>query len=113
MGVKPSNYDLLGYYMENECLFLYIFRRISGLGATGSFQLVDKFHPSPSTLAGQDTESDYEEEIQAEAESKGTTPGGRGAVFTEEMFKDAYVPRPSKSRGHGRKGTNIEKSVSP
>ena len=34
-------------------------------------------------------------------------------MFTEEMFKDAYVPRPSKSRGHGRKGTNIEKSVSP
>ncbi len=36
-------------------------RQLSGIGCSGTFQLVEKFVPGPHILAGKDTASDYEE----------------------------------------------------
>jgi len=54
-----------------QCIFLcfllwYIYvmcSQLSGIGATGSFKLSSAFTPSPSVLQGNDTASDYEDDM--------------------------------------------------
>ncbi|XP_013394716.1 heterochromatin protein 1-binding protein 3 [Lingula anatina] len=65
-------------------------RQLSGIGLTGSFQLSKPFTPTPSMLAGTDTGDTDDEE------------GGED-YWEDSKVYDAYVPRPSKRRGHGRK----------
>lgn len=75
-------------------------RQLSGIGATGSFQLLETFRPSPSILQGKNSTSwpssgdgeDDEEDI-------GGTDVEDGGL---ELYQDAYKPRPSKRRGMGR-----------
>ena len=55
---------------------LIFFRQLSGIGAGGTFLLVDHFHPSPAILAG---ESEDEEELDSSDEEG-----------------ERYIPRPTK-----------------
>ncbi|KAK6187973.1 hypothetical protein SNE40_005887 [Patella caerulea] len=56
-----------------------ILRQVSGIGATGSYLLTLPFTPSPSLLAGDEDEDDYEE-------------------YDADGYSDNYVAKPSKSR---------------
>lgn len=83
------------------------FRQISGIGSAGSFQLAEEFTPSPTVLHGDDTNSDYfEPDVGDEARA---LPEYQMDI---SQFRDAYVPRPSKRRGHARAGAvlDIEKT---
>ncbi|KAK3609640.1 hypothetical protein CHS0354_028844, partial [Potamilus streckersoni] len=63
-----------------------VIRQLSGIGATGSFQLVKKFFPSPTILAGELEEEESEEENDE-----------------DEIDDEIYVVRPTKrARGAGR-----------
>ena len=59
------------------CL-LGCFRRISGLGLSGSFQLVGRFHPSPTTLAGKKDSHDGDDDEHGDGNVQST---GKGKVY--------------------------------
>lgn len=70
--------------------------QLSGIGASGSFQLVDPFLPSPTVLQGKDTASDNgESDVEV--------------IEDVEAFQDAYKPRPTKRRGMGRSATAVRR----
>ena len=77
------------------------FSRISGIGASGSFQLAHPFTPSPTVLQGCDTESDYEE-------TKVKEDGGEVDIT---QYRDAYVPRPTKYHGRRTAIRDLDKDV--
>ena len=64
-----------------------LFRQLSGLGATGTFQLSKTYIPSPAKLAGGEDEEVPEADNETDNE---------------------YNPRPTKSRGKG-KGRKAQK----
>ncbi|XP_052817183.1 heterochromatin protein 1-binding protein 3-like [Mya arenaria] len=83
-------------------------RQLSGIGSTGSFQLVDQFYPSPAILAGYTSDSEDESAADDEAEEvqeyvPRPTKKGRLAI------KDKYVPAPvSKRPAPGARGRSRE-----
>ncbi len=88
-------------------------RQLTGIGASGTFQLAEPFTPSPNILAGKDTASDYEEESSEEESSEEEDEEGykqaKGGFDLAYFNTDAYVPRPSKRRGKGRKIAPVQK----
>ncbi|XP_033746136.1 heterochromatin protein 1-binding protein 3-like [Pecten maximus] len=66
-------------------------RQLSGIGASGSFQLVESFCPSPAILAG---------DAEAEAEEA----AAQGEDDTEEAYPEMYIVRKTKS---GRGGIPV------
>jgi hypothetical protein len=75
---------------------------LSGLGATGSYQLNETFTPSPALLQGKDVADESEDE-----ESDSIV----GEVDVGQ-YHDAYVPRPTR-RGHGRKSAAVIQRFDP
>lgn len=74
--------------------------QLSGIGATGTFQLVSPFLPRPTVLQGNDTDDGF-----AESEVE----GGENVA----SFLDAYKPRPTKRRGMGRPGATAVDRLDP
>lgn len=68
-------------------------RQLSGIGASGSFQLVDSFYPSPAILAG-----------DAEAEAEEAAATGKWMDDEEDKFQETYIVRKTKS---GRGGIPV------
>ncbi|XP_060071468.1 heterochromatin protein 1-binding protein 3-like [Ylistrum balloti] len=76
--------------LKRACLTNKI-RQLSGIGASGSFQLVGSFYPSPAILAG-DAEAEAEEAAALEDDD------------TEETYQETYIVRKTKS---GRGGIPV------
>lgn len=69
------------------------FRQLSGIGASGTFQLIDRFFPSPAILAGDSSDSEEEdEEVNSDDEPE-------------------YVPRPTKRTKSASKPKSQKSSV--
>lgn len=66
---------------------------MSGIGATGSFQLVESFIPSPAILAG-----------DADAEMEEVAAGAAAADDSDGGYQETYVVRKTKS---GRGGIPV------
>jgi hypothetical protein len=73
-------------------VFVLLYSQLSGIGASGSFQLAEPFTPSPAVLQGKDVEDETDDEKTDSDESE----------VDLGQYVDAYVPRPTK-HGHGRK----------
>ena len=79
-----------------KCSLLLLFRQLSGIGATGTFQLCRPFIPSPVVLAGQDTRSDYDTSDEETSDEEAIES------YDYTGYGDKYKPRPSKRRGMAR-----------
>ncbi|XP_045212181.2 nucleolar protein dao-5-like [Mercenaria mercenaria] len=79
-------------------------RQLSGIGATGTFQLADPFFPSPAILAGdssdeEDLEDDDSDDEQAEYVPR---PTKRGRMAPKPKPRQAPVPAPKRSKPRSR-----------
>lgn len=79
-----------------------IIRQITGIGCSGTFQLVNPFTPSPAIIQGQDTADDYTDDKSDSSAAEEEDEEEEGYALDPKKFLDAYVPRPSKRRGFAR-----------
>lgn len=94
----------LSHFHSWRKLFLFsICSQVSGLGASGSFQLAETFTPSPSLLQGKDVTDDDPGSEESDANED---------AVDASLYHDAYVPRPT-SRGRGRKLAAVVQRFDP
>lgn len=100
---------LFKHALEKACA-KGVLRQLSGIGASGTFQLAEKFFPSPAILAGDS--SDEEEEDFEESDEEEThyvpRPTKRGRIAKRPVPKQASEPvkraKPKARSGPVKKG---------